>query len=85
MLTHRFPLGGFLTELLTSGGWQPQLPSSPAELAESGEFWMLAAAQAMALGTIMVCRAGIGTALAVKRWATCSAACISCLVGHVNC
>lgn len=49
--------GGSLQEAaaaLSSGVWSAALPSSPAALAESGEFWMLLAAQSMAVGTIMV-------------------------------
>ncbi len=41
-------------DALSSGAWSAGLPSSPAALAESGEFWMLLAAQSMAVGTIMI-------------------------------
>ncbi|KAG2445906.1 hypothetical protein HXX76_000510 [Chlamydomonas incerta] len=43
--------------LIASGAWRPELPGGLAGdggLAGSGEFWMLLAAQSMALGTVMV-------------------------------
>ncbi|GLC43811.1 hypothetical protein PLESTB_000910500 [Pleodorina starrii] len=49
-------------QALVSGAWRPELPGAAAgglgglgaELSSSGEFWMLLAAQSMALGTVMV-------------------------------
>ncbi|KAG2452472.1 hypothetical protein HYH02_002712 [Chlamydomonas schloesseri] len=42
--------------LIASGAWRPELPSFGGEggLTSSGEFWMLLAAQSMAVGTVMV-------------------------------